>query len=208
MAVEEFPDDKKNLIGDGFEEQPKAHSETAKTWFQAANVDRAPRFFEVAPPLSGAEGTEHFGLLQETIAAEVTPGPDGFGGGDSNPLPPRTNCNKAGKILPVQNFSGINLHLEQLNVSHLPLVGRLKHYLVNWQLMWKDRDPQVLKAVEGYQIHFINPPYQTRYPPGILHTPEESNLIESEIHDLLEKGAICQVWVGNGFVSNLFLVPK
>ena len=38
LAAEEFPDAKKNLFGDGFEERLKARSETAKTLFQAANT--------------------------------------------------------------------------------------------------------------------------------------------------------------------------
>ena len=45
LASEEFPDAKKNLFGDGFEERLKARSETAKTLFQASNVGKAPMFF-------------------------------------------------------------------------------------------------------------------------------------------------------------------
>ena len=45
LAAEEFPDAKKNLFGDGFEEPLKARSETAKTLFQAANVGQKTSFF-------------------------------------------------------------------------------------------------------------------------------------------------------------------
>ena len=45
LAAEEFPDAKKNLFGDGFEERLKARSETAKTLFQAANAGQKTKFF-------------------------------------------------------------------------------------------------------------------------------------------------------------------
>ena len=110
---------------------------------------------------------------------------------------------------PVHNIASINLHLNQLNLTHLPLVGRLKHCLTNWKLVCKDC--WVLEAIRGYHIDFISPPFQAGYPPAIIHTPEESNLIENEVQELLTKGAIHPV-VGDqrqdGFVSNLFLVPK
>jgi hypothetical protein len=124
----------------------------------------------------------------------------------SHPEP--TTVNQVG-VHSVQIIAGINLNLKQLDLAHLPLVGRLKHSLVNWQLICKD--PWVLQAIKGYQIDFISPPYQTSYPPGIIHTPEESNLIENEVQELLTKGAIHPVSVDQrqeGFVSNLFLVPK
>lgn len=45
LAAEEFPDARKNLFDDGFEERLKARSETAKTLFQATNVGKPPGFF-------------------------------------------------------------------------------------------------------------------------------------------------------------------
>ena len=45
LAAKEFPDAKKNLFGDGFEERLKARSVTAKTLFQAANVGQKTSFF-------------------------------------------------------------------------------------------------------------------------------------------------------------------
>ena len=45
LATEEFPDAKKSLFGDGFEQRLKARSETAKTLFQASNVGKAPPMF-------------------------------------------------------------------------------------------------------------------------------------------------------------------
>ena len=96
-----------------------------------------------------------------------------------------------------------------MDLTQLPLVGRLKHCLKNWQLICKD--PCVLQAIEGYQIDFTSLPYQSRYPQGIIHTQAKSNLIENEVQDLLTKQAIHPVSVGqrqDGFVSHLFLVPK
>ena len=107
LAAEEFPDARKSLFGDGFEERLKARSETAKTLFQAANVGKTPRFFEVAPPLSGAEGIEgvvHSEVLHGTVTTEVTPAPEGLGAGATNPISPRTNNIKSGRCSFSSNY--------------------------------------------------------------------------------------------------------
>ena len=68
-----------------------------------------------------------------------------------------------------------------------------------------------MQAIEGYHIDFKSPPYQARHPHSITHTQAERNLIEDKVQDLLTKQAIHPVPVGqeqDGFVSNLFLVPK
>ena len=45
LNAEEFPDTKKSLFIDGFEERLKARPETAKTLFQAVNVGKKTSFF-------------------------------------------------------------------------------------------------------------------------------------------------------------------
>ena len=100
LAAKEFPDAKKNLFGDGFEERLKARSETAKTLFQAANVGQKLRFLVAAPPPSGAEhieGAVHFEVLHGTASTEVTPAPEGLGAGATNPMQPKTSNSKSGK---------------------------------------------------------------------------------------------------------------
>ena len=83
----------------------------------------------------------------------------------------------------IPNTAGLNLHSKHLDLAHLPPVGRLKHCLVKWQVIYND--PLILQAIEGYHIDFKSPSYQTRHPHGITHTQAESNLIENEVQDLL-----------------------
>ena len=70
LASETFPDAKKNLFGDGFEERLKTRSETAKTLLQASSVGKGyqPFFRGRTTPLKfrGGRGAGAFGNPQYT----------------------------------------------------------------------------------------------------------------------------------------------
>ena len=74
--------------------------------------------------------------------------------------------------------------------EYLP-VGRLHHFLNNWKLLTKDR--WVLKTVQGYCIEFMVEPYQNdrQHPP--VYPSEQTQLISTELGELLQKGAIVEV---------------
>ena len=73
-------------------------------------------------------------------------------------------------------------------------------------------DSWVLETVQGLQLNFLSPPFQSVPPLEASHSEESWSLIKLEIQDMLEKGAIHMVpftWEGNHrFISSLFLVPK
>ena len=92
-----------------------------------------------------------------------------------------------------------------MHVNHLPLAGRLKHCLTNWELITSD--PWVLETVRGLN----NPPYQAHPPQQVPQTEQTKQLINLEIQGMLAKGAVQLVppsQAGQGFLSTLFLVPK
>ena len=213
LAAEEFPDAKKNLFGDGFEERLKTRSETAKTLFQAANVGENTMFFSRQHHLFQEQRVSKGRCISrcstKPVQQRFPPLPRILGQGLPTQCHPEPPTVKQVSVHLAQNISGLNLDLKQLNITHLPQVGRVKHCLVNWQIICKD--PWILQAIQGYQIDFTSPPCQTKPPQGIIHTQEESSLIENEVQELLTKEAIHSVPVHQrqeGFVSNLFLVPK
>ena len=64
LAAEEFPDAKKNLFGDGFEEQLKTRLETSKTLFQAANAGKNTMFFRGSTTLFRSRGYRRGGTFR------------------------------------------------------------------------------------------------------------------------------------------------
>ena len=63
--------------------------------------------------------------------------------------------------------------------------------------------------VKGYSIDFLENTYQTRKNPNAKFMLPQEILVEQEINDLLEMGAIQKaIYQKNQFVSHLFLVSK
>ena len=86
--------------------------------------------------------------------------------------------------------------------------GRLQHFVGNWERMTRDR--WVLNTVRGYHIEFIEEPVQVHKPFAPHFSRNQSQLIRTEVHQLLEKGAVVEIQhcPQEGFHSTLFLVPK
>ena len=94
----------------------------------------------------------------------------------------------------------------KMQIPQKLLAGRLQHFLPAWNLITKDQ--AVLSVIQGYKIPFKNPPVQGKHPTQSMDR-SQSKLIDQEIQELLEKGAMSQTSSTNGeFLSNLFLVPK
>lgn len=69
----------------------------------------------------------------------------------------------------------------------------------------------MLKTISGYEIEFNNVPFQHKYSIPKLQSFNEHEivLIDSEVNDLLKKGAIAPTLEEKGqFISNIFLVKK
>ena len=67
-------------------------------------------------------------------------------------------------------------------------------------------DPRPL-GVGDDQIPFLSPPPNTKIPP-FAFSRQEQKVISQEVQSLLDKGAIREANPGQGFMNNIFLVPK
>ena len=98
-------------------------------------------------------------------------------------------------------------NLLHVKARQAPLAGRLKSYSENWEKL--TQDVNFLSIVQGFKIPFSQTPFQYG-PPQLARVNQEKRLqINSEIKEMLRKGAIQQVKSEPGkFLSNLFLVNK
>ena len=80
-------------------------------------------------------------------------------------------------------------------------------FLDNWEHLTSDR--AVLQNVEGVRLEFDQIPVQTVLPRPYVCNQIQTDVIDTEVLDLLSKGVILEV-ENNGelFVSNIFLRPK
>ena len=102
----------------------------------------------------------------------------------------------------------MSLPLIPLNVT-LPIAGRLKRFLPNWELV--TQDPWVLQVIQGYHIDFLETPVQVCPPTPMMVSAKNQVLLHIEVQKLASKEAIHLVSPGEGeqgFLSTLFLVPK
>ena len=85
--------------------------------------------------------------------------------------------------------------------------GNLANHIANWRGI--TTDPWILEAVSGYRLELASQPYQLFTPSPTIFSDSESEIVQSEIQTLLDKGAIEHVEYTQGeFISTLFLVPK
>lgn len=85
--------------------------------------------------------------------------------------------------------------------------GRLQYFYSSWKKL--NVDPTVWSWIQGYMIPFISQPYQTVSPNNKCSNPRELKEFDTEIVNLLNKGAIsvCEREQGD-YLSSVFLVPK
>ena len=70
-------------------------------------------------------------------------------------------------------------------------------------------DNQILQLIQGYKIPFFAPPEQRKVLSCVNIPRDQIHLMDQEILNMLEKGAIKSVFpVKNQFLSSLFLVGK
>ena len=92
---------------------------------------------------------------------------------------------------------------------HIKVAGRLRLFAHNWQQL--SSDSWVLQAISGYQIEFLQHPYQQKYPIPHHFSNKQVGIISDEVQALLDKGAIVECTgdtCSGEFISNIFLVPK
>ena len=120
-------------------------------------------------------------------------------------------------VFPSLSYHSVIVHqLKQLGVANIAidiattnqLAGRLSLFKNNWEKICSDR--WVLDAIQGYQIEWLARPCQRHQPACPHFSKEETESLETEIGQMVLKGAITPVETGmeNDFVSSIFLVPK
>ena len=93
------------------------------------------------------------------------------------------------------------------SIPQVPLAGRLKYFLPAWKVLTQDR--QMLSIVSGFEIPFTSEPVQIKEPVPIRLRLDQEKLIDVEVQEMLQKGAISKVLPVKGqYLSNVFLVPK
>ena len=136
---------------------------------------------------------------------------------------PRANP-KTGMCLPLIGDTGvvIQLSLAQLiphvkvkdlgwdltDREHLPVGGRIRMFLRNWQLV--TRDLSILEAVRGYHIEFVrDPPVSKQILEALRFSPDRTLLVDQEVQSLLAKQAIVETHPNKiKFWSQIFLREK
>ena len=101
----------------------------------------------------------------------------------------------------------IHLGLREVEANGLPVGGRLKFFLKNWELL--TRDQHILNVVRGYKIEFLTTPLQGRKMFCPHFSKEEAEKIDWEVQLLLQKQAIEETLpTREQFLGHLFLRPK
>ena len=101
------------------------------------------------------------------------------------------------KLVPLASMTLIHLVVRKLfteEIPNVPLAGRLSQFVKQWEQI--TRDQEILSIVKGYQTPFTNLPVQEKPPNTIEMSKQQSLLVNQEISELLEKGAIQKVETG------------
>ena len=77
------------------------------------------------------------------------------------------------------------------SIPHIPLAGRLKHFIGAWMKM--AQDPKMLDIVKGYKIPFHSKPFQSKIPPQPIVSRKGVELVKLKAKEMLKKGAIRKV---------------
>jgi hypothetical protein len=129
-----------------------------------------------------------------------------------NPKWPRErSLSSDGFLPPVSPSSLSEEEIPLIPVPHLPVGGRLYHFLPQWAQIISDK--WVLSALRrGLQLQFRKQTPLSSVPLDFSMTrdPEKYLLLQEEVSPLLQNNVLEEVSypLGWGFYSRLFLVPK
>lgn len=121
------------------------------------------------------------------------------------------------QVKPVKRFglqprtrqSGVQqIPAELLDVSNLNFVaGGLANKIREWEKITSDW--WILNTILGYKIEFDEIPFQNKIPVPIKFNEKQTDIIDQEVIDLLNKNAInVSKFEANQFISNIFIVEK
>ena len=87
------------------------------------------------------------------------------------------------------------------------LAGRLNLSYLNSKKL--TQDPNILYIMQGFEIPFLEKPYQAKLPHLSVLNHEQSNLVREEVKEMWLKGAIQKVTqCRNQYIINVFLISK
>ena len=115
-------------------------------------------------------------------------------------------------VVPVENLKHIHPYIKSLfcarKIPNVQLAGRLKNFIENWKIL--TNDTELLSLVEGYTIPFHEIRQQKNIPNSHKLSQEENILVQKDIHEMFNKGAIVEIpnHLEGEFIINLFLVEK
>ena len=100
------------------------------------------------------------------------------------------------------------IQFQSVDQTHIPLGGRLREFLSNWQKI--TTDPKILEYVKGYVMEFMENPVQNWEIRAPKFSKSENICISTEINEMLKKGAIELVNnpTPDQVLSHLFVRPK
>ncbi|CAC5420574.1 unnamed protein product [Mytilus coruscus] len=103
------------------------------------------------------------------------------------------------------------ISLESLNLvtlsKHIPIAGRLKHFVKNWEIISSDK--KILKDIQNVEVNFQSRPIQLKDPRMTVRNQKEKHLMSTEVIEMLTKEVIVPVKpCRDQFLSNWFLVSK
>ena len=85
--------------------------------------------------------------------------------------------------------------------------GMLRHFETAWREL--TNDPEIIHAVTGLKVPFLQPPIQNQLPSNIQFSEEEITVVHKEVEKLLQKKVIVETThESNEFVSNIFVREK
>ena len=111
------------------------------------------------------------------------------------------------KIATLEHVHPVIRKLYTKRIPNVPLAGRLGYFIAAWEKITQDQE--ILSIVKGFEVPFVSLPLQEKIPNLTKMSKEQFSLVEQEVLEMLEKGAIQKsVPKQKQFPSNLFLVEK
>ena len=114
-------------------------------------------------------------------------------------------------LIPKESLTNVHPLVKNLFTGKIPdlqLAGRLAHFSKIWEKLTQDQE--ILSVVKGYVIPFLKVPVQRNIPKQVTTSKTQELLINQEIMEMLDKGAIKKVkhHFPDQFLSNILLVKK
>ena len=115
------------------------------------------------------------------------------------------------ELIPEESLTNVHTLIKKLfigKILNLQSAGRLAHFSKNWEKLTQDQE--ILSVVMGYVIPFLKVPVQRNIPEQVTTSKTQELLINQEIMEMLDKGAIKKVehQFPDQFLSNILLVKK